>query len=115
MVLDTHLLNSVVLRQIIGMNMPVKSVEEAWNSAEFFANKILKQYRGSDNNQVDWIKALKVSTAIKIGSRAQSCVSVSYIRFKCAGVDQGQLEELREAVPPHRACMERSRTRRKVV
>ncbi|QDZ24617.1 adenylate cyclase-associated protein [Chloropicon primus] len=42
-----------------GMSMPMKTVQESWNSAEFFANKLLMQYRGKDKKQVEWITTLK--------------------------------------------------------
>ncbi len=34
-------------------------VQESWNSAEFFANKLLMQHRGKDDNQVQWVSTLK--------------------------------------------------------
>eukprot|EP00213_Chloropicon_mariensis_P002918 CAMPEP_0197477760 /NCGR_PEP_ID=MMETSP1309-20131121/20464_1 /TAXON_ID=464262 /ORGANISM="Genus nov. species nov., Strain RCC998" /LENGTH=478 /DNA_ID=CAMNT_0043018883 /DNA_START=95 /DNA_END=1531 /DNA_ORIENTATION=- len=42
-----------------GMSMPTKTVQESWGCAEFFANKLLMQYRGKDQNQVDWVNSLK--------------------------------------------------------
>lgn len=41
-----------------GMAMPMKTVQEAWNSAEFFANKILMKERGNAN-QTTWVNTLK--------------------------------------------------------
>ncbi len=40
--------------------MPVPHVEQSWQSAEFYANKILTQYRNVDNKHVEWVKQLKV-------------------------------------------------------
>lgn len=44
-----------------GMSLPAKTVEEAWNSAEFFANKLLKLYRPKPDgsNHVAWLGELK--------------------------------------------------------
>lgn len=42
------------------MHPPVQHVAESWNSAEFFANKLFKEYRGVDDRQVAWAKGLKV-------------------------------------------------------
>ena len=44
-----------------GMSLPAKTVEEAWNSAEFFANKLLKLYRPKPDgsHHVAWLGALK--------------------------------------------------------
>jgi adenylyl cyclase-associated protein len=42
-----------------GMPMPMKTVQEAWNSAEFFANKLLMEYRSKDMRHVEWVNALK--------------------------------------------------------
>ena len=43
-----------------GMHPPAQHVAECWNSAEFFANKLMKDFRGVDDRQVAWAKALKV-------------------------------------------------------
>ena len=43
-----------------GMHTPAQHISESWNSAEFYANKLLKEIRGVDENQVNWVKALKV-------------------------------------------------------
>lgn len=43
-----------------GMHAPGQHISECWNAAEFFANKLLKEFRGVDENQVNWVKALKV-------------------------------------------------------
>ncbi|XP_051132753.1 cyclase-associated protein 1-like [Andrographis paniculata] len=42
-----------------GMSMPVAHVEESWNMAEFYSNKVLVEYRSKDANHVEWVKALK--------------------------------------------------------
>ncbi|KAF7810887.1 glucan endo-1,3-beta-D-glucosidase [Senna tora] len=56
-----------------GMSMPVAHVEESWQMAEFYSNKVflnphaviharrlvLVEYRNKDSNHVEWIKALK--------------------------------------------------------
>lgn len=42
------------------MPAPGQHISDSWNSAEFYANKLLKEFRGVDENQVNWVKALKV-------------------------------------------------------
>nr|GEU80506.1 cyclase-associated protein 1-like [Tanacetum cinerariifolium] len=42
-----------------GMNMPISHVEECWQSAEFYSNKVLVEYRSKDPNHAEWAKALK--------------------------------------------------------
>ncbi|XP_074584817.1 cyclase-associated protein 1-like [Curcuma longa] len=43
----------------LGMSMPTSHVEESWQMAEFYNNKILVEYRNRDANHVEWAKALK--------------------------------------------------------
>jgi adenylyl cyclase-associated protein len=42
-----------------GMSLPGAHVEESWQSAEFYNNKVLVEYRGKDPDYVEWAKALK--------------------------------------------------------
>ncbi|CAL0326928.1 unnamed protein product [Lupinus luteus] len=42
-----------------GMSMPIAHVEESWQMAEFYSNKVLVEYRSKDPNHVEWVKALK--------------------------------------------------------
>jgi adenylyl cyclase-associated protein len=42
-----------------GMSMPIGHVEESWQMAEFYNNKVLVEYRNKDPNHVEWAKALK--------------------------------------------------------
>uniref|UniRef100_A0A7N0ZR78 Adenylyl cyclase-associated protein n=1 Tax=Kalanchoe fedtschenkoi TaxID=63787 RepID=A0A7N0ZR78_KALFE len=42
-----------------GMSMPIAHVEESWQSAEFYNNKILVEFRGKDPNHVEWARVLK--------------------------------------------------------
>lgn len=42
-----------------GMAMPIAHVEESWQMAEFYNNKVLVEYRNKDPNHVEWAKALK--------------------------------------------------------
>lgn len=42
-----------------GMSPPAQHVQEAWQSAEFWANKILMEYRNKDPAHVAWVKALQ--------------------------------------------------------
>ncbi|KAK1423877.1 hypothetical protein QVD17_19186 [Tagetes erecta] len=42
-----------------GMSMPIAHVEECWQSAEFYSNKVLVEYKNKDSNHVEWAKALK--------------------------------------------------------
>ncbi|KAK1439847.1 hypothetical protein QVD17_05669 [Tagetes erecta] len=42
-----------------GMSMPIAHVEECWQSAEFYSNKVLVEFRNKDSSHVEWAKALK--------------------------------------------------------
>ncbi|XP_071698174.1 cyclase-associated protein 1-like [Rutidosis leptorrhynchoides] len=42
-----------------GMSMPIKHVEDCWQSAEFYSNKVLVEYKNKDAAHVEWVKALK--------------------------------------------------------
>eukprot|EP00897_Mesotaenium_endlicherianum_P004116 jgi/Mesen1/3732/ME000203S02821 len=42
-----------------GMSLPAAHVEESWDSAQFFANKVLVEYKSKDPSHVEWVKALK--------------------------------------------------------
>ncbi|KAL4280235.1 hypothetical protein GQ457_03G002770 [Hibiscus cannabinus] len=42
-----------------GMSMPIAHVEESWQAAEFYTNKVLVEYKTKDPNHVEWAKALK--------------------------------------------------------
>ncbi|GMH02758.1 hypothetical protein Nepgr_004597 [Nepenthes gracilis] len=42
-----------------GMSLPIAHVEESWQMAEFYNNKVLVEYRNKDSNHVEWAKALK--------------------------------------------------------
>jgi adenylyl cyclase-associated protein len=42
-----------------GMSLPGPHVEESWQSAEYYNNKVLVEYRGKDPNHVEWARALK--------------------------------------------------------
>ncbi|GLC36585.1 hypothetical protein PLESTB_000164600 [Pleodorina starrii] len=42
-----------------GMSAPRQHVADCWQSAEFFANKLLMEFRGKDDNQVAWVRGLK--------------------------------------------------------
>uniref|UniRef100_A0A1D1YIX5 Adenylyl cyclase-associated protein n=1 Tax=Anthurium amnicola TaxID=1678845 RepID=A0A1D1YIX5_9ARAE len=42
-----------------GMSLPTAHVEESWQMAEFYNNKILVEYRNKDTDHVEWAKALK--------------------------------------------------------
>lgn len=42
-----------------GLSLPAQHVDESWQSAEFFANKVMMEFRNSDSRHVDWVKALK--------------------------------------------------------
>ena len=43
----------------VGMSLPTQHIEEAWQSAEFYANKVLMEFRNTEPAHVDWIKNLK--------------------------------------------------------
>ncbi|CAN6482069.1 unnamed protein product [Victoria cruziana] len=42
-----------------GMSLPTAHVEESWQIAEFYNNKVLVEYRSKDPIHVEWAKALK--------------------------------------------------------
>ncbi|KAA0036607.1 hypothetical protein IC582_001643 [Cucumis melo] len=42
-----------------GMSMPIAHVEESWQTAEFYSNKILVEFKSKDQNHVEWAKAMK--------------------------------------------------------
>ncbi|KAG6709523.1 hypothetical protein I3842_06G136500 [Carya illinoinensis] len=42
-----------------GMSMPIAHVEESWQMAEFYNNKILVEYKSKDPNHSEWAKAIK--------------------------------------------------------
>lgn len=42
-----------------GMSLPTAHVEESWQMAEFYSNKVLVAYRHMDPDHVEWAKALK--------------------------------------------------------
>jgi adenylyl cyclase-associated protein len=47
------------------MSLPAAHVEQAWQSAEFYSNKIMMEFRNSEPAHVDWVKSLKaVLTAL---------------------------------------------------
>ena len=43
----------------MGMSMPTAHVQESWQSAEFWTNKILKEFRQSKPEHAEWVAALK--------------------------------------------------------
>lgn len=49
------------------MPAPAQHVRDSWAAAEFYANKLLMQYRGVDEAQVAWVKALKVTGGTRCG------------------------------------------------
>lgn len=46
---------------IAGMSLPPQHVDESWQSAEFYANKLLMEHRNTDAGatQVAWVRTLK--------------------------------------------------------
>ncbi|XP_073525884.1 uncharacterized protein [Phyllobates terribilis] len=42
-----------------GMSLPIAHVEDCWQMAEFYNNKVLVEYRNKDPNHVEWAKAVK--------------------------------------------------------
>ena len=41
------------------MSLPAQHIDEAWQSAEFYANKILTEFRNKEPKHVTWVKQLK--------------------------------------------------------
>jgi adenylyl cyclase-associated protein len=46
------------------MSAPRQHVADCWQSAEFFCNKLLMEFRGKDEQQVTWAKGLKVRAGL---------------------------------------------------
>ncbi|CAL5005951.1 unnamed protein product [Urochloa decumbens] len=42
-----------------GMPLPMAQVEDSWQMAEFYSNKVLVEYKNKDPDHVEWAKALK--------------------------------------------------------
>ncbi|XP_020264735.1 cyclase-associated protein 1-like isoform X2 [Asparagus officinalis] len=42
-----------------GMSLPIAHVEESWQAAEFYNNKILVEYKNKEPDHIEWAKALK--------------------------------------------------------
>lgn len=42
-----------------GMSLPIAHVEESWQAAEFYNNKILVEYKSKESDHIEWAKALK--------------------------------------------------------
>ncbi|GLJ30362.1 hypothetical protein SUGI_0600780 [Cryptomeria japonica] len=42
-----------------GLSLPAAHVEESWQTAEFYNNKVLVDYKNKDSTHVDWAKAMK--------------------------------------------------------
>lgn len=42
-----------------GISFPATHVEESWQSAEFYNNKVLVEHRNKDPNHVEWARAMK--------------------------------------------------------
>ncbi|KAJ4966346.1 hypothetical protein NE237_018195 [Protea cynaroides] len=42
-----------------GMSLPIAHVEESWQMAEFYNNKVLVEYKTKDPNHVEWAKSMK--------------------------------------------------------
>ncbi|XP_074587371.1 cyclase-associated protein 1-like [Curcuma longa] len=42
-----------------GMRMPIAHVEESWQMAEFYSNKILVEYKNKEPEHINWAKSLK--------------------------------------------------------
>ncbi|KAF8769413.1 hypothetical protein HU200_006442 [Digitaria exilis] len=42
-----------------GMPLPMAHVEESWQTAEFYSNKVLVEYKNKEPDHVEWAKALK--------------------------------------------------------
>ncbi|KAL9685085.1 hypothetical protein QQ045_022532 [Rhodiola kirilowii] len=42
-----------------GVSLPIAHVEDSWQMAEFYNNKVLVEYKGKNPNHVEWAKAMK--------------------------------------------------------
>jgi adenylyl cyclase-associated protein len=50
----------------MGMSMPVSHVSEAWQSAEFYGNKILMEHKAANPEHVAWVRAFKELVSIDL-------------------------------------------------
>lgn len=65
------------------MHAPAQHIAECWNAAEFFSMKLLKEFRGVEEGQVAWVKAIKVRPGPS-GSRARVAEQPGRPRPLCA-------------------------------
>ncbi|MCJ1467941.1 hypothetical protein MMC07_006566 [Pseudocyphellaria aurata] len=111
-----------------GMSLPAKHVAESWQSAEFYANKVLMQHRQSGLEHVQWVQLLKqllqalgayVQQHHKAGpawrpngttvaeflasgppaGEAQACTDVSLLLHAQLPVTTGQCHAVRDGLP----------------
>ncbi len=60
------------------MSAPAQHIGECWQAAEFYANKLLMEFRGKDEAQVSWVRSLKVRAA------RRSHISIDrFIQYMC--------------------------------
>jgi hypothetical protein len=52
-----------------GMPAPPQNIADAWNAAEFYANKLMMALRGKDETQMAWLKGIKARGA-RVGGAA---------------------------------------------
>ena len=54
------------------MSAPAQFVADSWQSAEFYGNKIMMEFKGKDDVQLAWVKALKVCV-LNVMGRKEYC------------------------------------------
>ena len=51
-----------------GGSRPDVHIDECWQSGEFYANKVLKEYKGKEQTHVEWVMAVKdLFAKLKVG------------------------------------------------
>lgn len=52
-----------------GIHLPAQHVEDASSAADFYANKVLMEWRAKDPNHLTWVQAVKaLLAALKVGA-----------------------------------------------
>eukprot|EP00241_Pyramimonas_parkeae_P000826 CAMPEP_0114264414 /NCGR_PEP_ID=MMETSP0058-20121206/23187_1 /TAXON_ID=36894 /ORGANISM="Pyramimonas parkeae, CCMP726" /LENGTH=580 /DNA_ID=CAMNT_0001381073 /DNA_START=115 /DNA_END=1857 /DNA_ORIENTATION=- len=82
----------------LGMSLPAPMVDESWQSAEFYANKVLREMKGVDDKQVEWVKMLKaLFMELKAFVKQHHTTGPAW---NAAGKDVGGLGNASAAPPP---------------
>lgn len=83
------------------MNPPPQHVEEAWQAAEFYVNKILMEFRSKDPNQVAWVGALKeLYQALKVSRNLSNTLRTLATPWRRLTASEGSVQCL-ATLPQH--------------